>query len=60
MPHTPEEFKAFTGTRIHSAEWDTSVKLEDKTVAVIGSGASAVQIIPNIVKKVKKLIVYQR
>ncbi|OXA47564.1 baeyer-Villiger monooxygenase [Folsomia candida] len=60
VPHTPEEFKAFTGTRIHSAEWDTSVKLEDKTVAVIGSGASAVQIIPNIVKKVKKLIVYQR
>jgi cation diffusion facilitator CzcD-associated flavoprotein CzcO len=33
---------------LHSAHWDDSVQLEGKRVAVIGSGSSAVQIIPTI------------
>jgi cation diffusion facilitator CzcD-associated flavoprotein CzcO len=33
---------------LHSAHWDDSVELEGKRVAVIGSGSSAVQIVPNI------------
>lgn len=33
---------------VHSANWDDSVQLEGKRVAVIGSGSSAVQIVPNI------------
>jgi hypothetical protein len=33
---------------LHSANWDNSISLEGKTVAVIGSGSSAVQIVPNI------------
>lgn len=45
---------------MHSATWDTSCDLTDKTVAVIGGGSSAVQIIPSIQPKVKKLIPYLR
>lgn len=33
---------------LHSANWDNSISLEGKRVGVIGSGSSAVQIVPNI------------
>jgi cation diffusion facilitator CzcD-associated flavoprotein CzcO len=33
---------------MHSAQWDNTYDLEGKTVAVVGGGSSAVQIIPNI------------
>ncbi|POR31118.1 Putative sterigmatocystin biosynthesis monooxygenase stcW [Tolypocladium paradoxum] len=38
----------FQGHMLHSANWDDSVSLEGKRVAVIGGGSSAVQIVPNI------------
>ena len=44
----------------HSAEWDHSVDLTGKRVAVIGTGASAIQIVPEIVKDVAALQLYQR
>jgi cation diffusion facilitator CzcD-associated flavoprotein CzcO len=50
----------FKGKLMHSAAWDTSYDLTDKTVAVIGGGSSAVQIIPAIQPKVKQLIAYLR
>lgn len=40
--------ETFKGSMVHSANWDDSVQLEGKRVAVIGSGSSAVQIVPNI------------
>lgn len=40
---------------LHSANWDDSVEIKGKTVAVIGSGSSAVQIVPNIRPEVKDL-----
>lgn len=40
--------ETFEGPMLHSANWDTSVSLEGKSVAVIGGGSSAVQIVPNI------------
>jgi len=45
---------------MHSAHWDSSVDLNNKTVAVIGSGSSAVQIIPAVAKHAKYLHCYQR
>lgn len=36
----------FRGTLMHTATWDESVDLKCKTVAVIGNGASAVQLVP--------------
>jgi cation diffusion facilitator CzcD-associated flavoprotein CzcO len=44
----------------HSAAWNASLKLAGKRVAVIGSGASAIQIVPNIAADVSRLDVFQR
>jgi cation diffusion facilitator CzcD-associated flavoprotein CzcO len=40
--------ETFRGPMLHSAHWDDEVQLQGKRVAVIGSGSSAVQIIPTI------------
>ena len=50
----------FKGTAFHSAHWNHDYDLNGKTVAVIGSGASAVQFLPEIAPKVKKLELFQR
>jgi len=50
----------FAGTVIHTAKWDDTVDLAGKRVAVIGTGATAVQLIPQIAKKAAALTVYQR
>ncbi len=50
----------FTGEVMHSAQWDPSYDLTGKRVAVIGTGASAVQIVPRIVDQVARLHVFQR
>jgi cation diffusion facilitator CzcD-associated flavoprotein CzcO len=52
--------EAFAGTVFHSARWDSSPSLEGKRVSVIGTGASAVQIVPAIAPVVSHLTVYQR
>lgn len=51
---------AFRGRSFHSARWDHGYDLKDKSVAVIGSGASAVQFVPEIARQVKKLYLFQR
>lgn len=55
-----EGLDEFTGAAFHSAQWDHSVDLTGKRVAVIGTGASAIQIVPEIVKDVAQLQLYQR
>lgn len=50
----------FAGPAFHSAEWDHSVDLTGKRVAIIGTGASAIQIVPEIVDDVRELQLYQR
>jgi cation diffusion facilitator CzcD-associated flavoprotein CzcO len=50
----------FRGAAFHSAEWDHTVDLSGKRVAVIGTGASAIQIVPEIVSDVAELHLYQR
>ena len=52
--------ETFTGAKIHSARWDHSYEFAGKRVAVIGTGASAVQIIPELAKTAAQLTVYQR
>ncbi|MFD1860305.1 NAD(P)/FAD-dependent oxidoreductase [Aeromicrobium camelliae] len=51
---------SFEGTAFHSARWDPSLDLTGKRVAVIGTGASAYQIVPAIAPTVAELAVYQR
>ncbi len=50
----------FSGVQFHTAEWNHSVSLADKRVAVIGTGASAIQVVPAIAPIVKKLVLFQR
>ncbi|MFH5229080.1 DUF4873 domain-containing protein [Antrihabitans spumae] len=52
--------ETFTGPTFHSAEWDHSVDLTGKRVAVIGTGASAVQFVPEIAKHAAHVDVFQR
>jgi cation diffusion facilitator CzcD-associated flavoprotein CzcO len=50
----------FMGPVLRSAAWDHTVSLTGKRVAVVGTGASAIQIVPEIAPEVARLDVYQR
>jgi len=50
----------FRGRAFHSARWDHTYDFTGKTVAVIGTGASAVQFVPEIARQVEQLHVFQR
>ena len=51
---------SFGGPMFHSAAWDHDVDLAGKKVAVIGTGASAIQFVPEIAREVGELTIYQR
>lgn len=55
-----EGIGTFEGPAFHSAEWRHDVDLKGKRVAVIGTGASAYQFVPEIAPDVAKLTVFQR
>lgn len=55
-----EGMESFTGTAFHSSKWDHSVSLEGKRVGIVGSGASAIQIVPEVAKVAKEMVVFQR
>jgi cation diffusion facilitator CzcD-associated flavoprotein CzcO len=50
----------FKGVSFHSADWDHSVDLTGKRIAVIGTGASAIQFVPKLAKQAAALTVFQR
>lgn len=59
----PARFKdddSFKGTQIHSALWRDDIQLDGKHVAVIGTGATAMQLVPSIAGQVASVTVYQR
>lgn len=51
---------SFSGKLMHSARWDWDYDLKDKRIGIIGNGATASQIIPEIAKVCKSLTVFQR
>ncbi len=61
-PRNPDisGFDSFEGEVFHSADWNHDYDLSGKRVAIIGTGASAIQIIPEIAPSVGHLDVYQR
>jgi cyclohexanone monooxygenase len=59
LPDLDEEEK-FTGTLMHTARWDHSVDLRDARVAVLGTGSTASQLIPEVAKSAKKVYSVQR
>jgi len=52
--------KSFQGESFHSLHWNHDYDLKGKRVAVIGTGASAIQFIPQIVQEVAELHIFQR
>ncbi len=50
----------FAGPAFHSSAWDHTVDLTGKNVAVIGTGASAIQFVPRIVPQAGRVFVFQR
>lgn len=50
----------FAGHSFHSAEWDHDYEMRGKRVAVIGTGASAIQFVPELAERAARLDVYQR
>jgi cation diffusion facilitator CzcD-associated flavoprotein CzcO len=55
-----EGAERFAGHSFHSARWDHGYELRGKRVGVVGTGASAVQFIPEIAPQVQRLVVFQR
>ena len=51
---------SFAGTVMHTARWDHDEDLRGRRVAIVGTGASAVQVIPSIAPEVERLTVLQR
>lgn len=62
QPKTPDipGITSFSGKVIHTAAWDHDYDLSGKRAAVIGTGATAVQLLPEIAPKLEQLDVYQR
>ena len=50
----------FSGDVMHTAQWDASVDLTGKRVAVVGTGASGVQVVPELASTAAQLTVFQR
>ena len=59
MPDLSEE-QPFTGTVMHTARWDHSVDLTDARVAVLGTGSTAAQLVPEVAKRAAKVYSVQR
>lgn len=62
QPYRPDiqGLSSFQGTVMHSARWNWNESLDGKRVAIIGNGATAAQIVPEIAKVAQDLIVFQR
>ena len=65
MPKFPEKtivpgIDLFVGPSFHSSAWDPSIDLRDRVVAVVGTGASAIQIVPEVAHIARKLYICQR
>ncbi len=62
QPRTPEipGIETFAGHTIHTAAWDDDYKLTGRRAAIIGTGSTGVQVIPELAQQVSELTVYQR
>jgi cation diffusion facilitator CzcD-associated flavoprotein CzcO len=59
IPEVPGR-EEFGGVQFHSAQWDHDVDLAGRRIGVVGTGASSVQIVPQIAAQAAELIVFQR
>jgi len=59
LPDLLEE-ESFTGTLMHTARWDHAVDLRDARVAVLGTGSTAAQLVPEVAKVARRVYSVQR
>lgn len=59
LPNVPG-IQSFTGDLFHSARWNHEVSLSNQRIALIGSGASAIQLLPELAKIGSEVTVFQR
>lgn len=59
VPELPGR-EVFTGAAFHTARWDHRVDLADREIAVIGTGSSAAQVVPELAATARRVTVYQR
>ena len=55
-----EGLETFTGLSVHSTEWHDGIDLKGKRVAVVGAGATSIQVVPYAQEQAEKLIVFVR
>lgn len=62
QPHTPDipGITDFAGQIVHTTAWDPDLDLSGRKIAIIGTGATAVQLIPELAKTADELTVFQR
>lgn len=62
LPRVPDipGVNTFAGKMVHTADWDHSHPMDGRRVGIIGTGVTAVQLIPELAKKAAELTVYQR
>jgi cation diffusion facilitator CzcD-associated flavoprotein CzcO len=59
VPHL-KGLDRFHGPAFHSARWDHGFDIRDRRIAIVGSGASAVQLIPKIAETARQVVIFQR
>lgn len=61
-PKTPDlpELDSFKGDILHTAQWDSSVDIAGKRIAIFGTGSSGIQAIPQLARAASQLTVFQR
>lgn len=59
LPNIPG-LDSFEGEVFHSAQWDDSIDLTGRRVGIIGSGATAIQVLPEVAQTASQVVVFQR
>lgn len=55
-----EGLETFAGPCFHTARWDHSASLEGRRIGIVGTGSTAIQVVPAVIDKVSRLSLFQR
>src|SRR5690606_33965294 len=59
-PRLPEVPGTFDGPVVHTARWDDDLDLDGRRIAVVGTGASGIQVVPELARRAESVVVLQR
>ncbi|KAG2224603.1 hypothetical protein INT45_003743 [Circinella minor] len=60
IPNIPKEFEGFQGPLVHTTRWDKNIDYSNKRIGIVGCGATAIQVIPELQKVASHIYSYQR